>query len=100
MEKDDSSGIQYLLYGREHWDIAKMIIHYKKVPKNLYNHYHSINYLISLLEEGEKNLTERATVDYYWNKDADEKTVIQMKKWVKAIENYYGSKNSKLTPHL
>ena len=100
MEKDDSSGIQYLLYGREHWDITKMIMHYKKVPINICNHYESINYLISLLEKGEKNLAKRADLDYYWNKDDNEKTVIERQKWVEAIENYYVSKKDKITPHL
>ena len=82
MEKDDSSGIQYLLYGKEHWDITQMIIHYKIVPINLYNHYESINFLISLLEDGKKNLAERAYVDYYWDENDDEKTIIERKKWV------------------
>lgn len=100
MEKDDSSGIQYLLYGREHWDVAHMIIHYKKVPINLYNYYESINYLISLLNNGERNLAKRAHVDYYWNENDDEKAIIERQKWVQDIENYYESKKGYRTPHL
>ena len=59
MAKDDSSGIQYLVYGRENWTIPKMIIHYKVVPINLYNHYENILDLVKLLDNGEKNLAER-----------------------------------------
>ena len=48
-----------------------MILEYKIVPINLCNHLENFNRLVKLLDDGEKNLTEKTELIGYW-KENDE----------------------------
>lgn len=64
-----------MLYGKENWDICKMIKEYKIVPINLYNHLENFNNLVKLLDQGENNLSEKDKIKGYWNENDDDNSI-------------------------
>ena len=77
-----------------------MIKEYKVVPINLYNHLENFNYLVKLLDEGEKNLSEKTVLNGYWDENDKESSIFTRRKWVEKIEEYYLKKKGHITPHL
>jgi hypothetical protein len=77
-----------------------MILEYKIVPINLHNHLENFNYLVKLLDNGDKNLTEKTVLQGYWDENDKESSIFTRRKWVKDIEEYYFRRNGKITPHF
>lgn len=100
LDDEDQSGIKYLIYGKEHWDIAKMILEYKIVPINICNHLDNFNNLVKLLDDGDRNLSQKTVLQGYWGENDKESSIFTRQKWVKVIEEYYIRKKGKITPHF